>query len=66
MLFRSPDCKMVSSETGMFGDGKLESFENWFSRQKPSLFPKNFFVFGRQRVSLDLFIRGMNGRTKGI
>ncbi len=57
---------MVSSETGMFGDEKLESFENWFSRQKTSLFPKNFFVFGRQRVSLDLFIRGMNGRTKGI
>lgn len=44
-IYEMPDCKMVSSETGMFGDGKLESFEDWFSHQKPSLFPKNFLFW---------------------
>ena len=44
-IYEMPDCKMVSSETGMFGDGKLESFDNWFSRQKRSLFPKDFLFW---------------------
>lgn len=37
-----PNCKMVSSGTGMFGDGKLERFEQWFSNLPQSVYPKDF------------------------
>lgn len=37
-----PDCKMVSSGIGMFGEEKFNRFEEWFSLQKRSLFPKDF------------------------
>ncbi len=44
-IYEMPDCKMVASETGMFGDGKLESFDKWFSQQKRCLFPKDFLFW---------------------
>ena len=37
-----PDCKMVSSGKGMFGEEKFNRFDEWFSQQKRSLFPKDF------------------------
>lgn len=40
-----PDCKMVSSGVGMFGEEKFERFNQWFSSQKRSLFPKDFLYF---------------------
>ena len=37
-----PDCKMVSSGIGMFGEKNFNQFEEWLSLQKRSLFPKDF------------------------
>ena len=40
-----PDCKMVSSGIGMFGEEKFNRFEEWLSLQKRSLFPKDFLYW---------------------
>ncbi|CCV63775.1 hypothetical protein BN85401980 [Alteracholeplasma palmae J233] len=40
-----PNCKMVMSEPGMFGDGKLEAFDDWFSRFPEPTFPKDFLTY---------------------
>ena len=49
-IYEMPECKMVSSGIGMFGEEKFERFYKWFSSQKPSLFPKNFLQIGRAHV----------------
>ena len=41
-IYEMPACKMVSSGTGMFGEEKFNKFEEWFSSQKRSMFPKDF------------------------
>lgn len=41
-ILEMPDCKMVSSGAGMFGEEKFEAFDVWFSSQKRGLFPKDF------------------------
>ena len=41
-IYEMPDCKMVSSGVGMFGDENFELFDRWFSSQKRGLFPKDF------------------------
>ena len=41
-IYEMPACKMVSSGKGMFGEGNFPLFEEWFSSQKRSLFPKDF------------------------
>lgn len=43
-IYEMPECKMVSSGIGMFGEEKFERFYKWFSSQKSSLFPKNFLL----------------------
>ena len=40
-----PDCKMVSSGIGMFGDETFNRFEAWVALQKRSLFPKDFLYW---------------------
>lgn len=40
-----PDCKMVSSGIGMFGEGKLERFCEWFSSQPREIFPRDFLFW---------------------
>ena len=44
-IYEMPPCKMVSSGVGMFGEEKFESFERWFSKQKKSMFPKDFLFW---------------------
>lgn len=44
-VYEIPNCKMVSSQCGMFGDGKLEKFDKWFSSFKRPLFPKDYLFF---------------------
>lgn len=39
-----PSQKMVSSQPGMFGDGKLEAFMLWMDRQKAGIWPKDFLT----------------------
>ncbi len=41
-IYEIPACKMVSSQCGMFGDGKLEQFNEWFSSLPRTMFPKDF------------------------
>ncbi len=48
-IYEIPACKMVSSQCGMFGDGKLEKFDNWFSSLPRTLFPKDFLWFDSKR-----------------
>lgn len=44
-VYEMPDCQMVSSGVGMFGDGKLEAFDKWMSSQKRGMFPKDFLFW---------------------
>ena len=44
-IYEMPTCKMVSSGKGMFGEENFNLFYEWFSSQKPSLFPKNFLYW---------------------
>lgn len=44
-IYEMPACKMVSSGKGMFGEGNFPLFEEWFSSQKRSLFPKDFLYW---------------------
>lgn len=41
-IYEMPDCKMVSSGVGMFGEEKFEAFDAWLSSQKRGLFPRDF------------------------
>lgn len=43
-ILEMPDCKMVSSGKGMFGEEKFNRFDEWLSSQKRSLFPKDFLL----------------------
>lgn len=59
-IYEMPACKMVSSGTGMFGEEKFDQFEQWFSSQKRSLFPKDFLYWdGNGFVWLYMFEDGM-------
>lgn len=44
-IYEMPDCQMVSSGIGMFGDAKFEAFDTWMSSQKRGLFPKDFLFW---------------------
>lgn len=41
-ILEIPPCKMVASQAGMFGDGKLEAFDEWLSSQPRGVWPKDF------------------------
>lgn len=44
-IIEIPDCKMVSSGVGMFGDGVLERFMEWMNTQSRSIYPKDFLFW---------------------
>ena len=44
-IYEIPNCKMVSSKIGMFGDGSLESFDAWFSTLPRGIHPKDYLFF---------------------
>ena len=44
-IIEIPECKMVSSGVGMFGDGTLEKFDEWFSALPNSIYPKDFLYW---------------------
>lgn len=46
-IYEIPSCKMVASQTGMFGDGKLEEFDSWFSQFPRGIFPKDYLTSGK-------------------
>jgi AraC family transcriptional regulator len=47
-IYEIPDCKMVSSEIGMFGEEKLDRFNKWFSSLPRPIFPKDFLFWDRE------------------
>jgi AraC family transcriptional regulator len=44
-IYEIPTCKMVASQCGMFGDGKLERFDEWFSKFPRTMFPKDYLWY---------------------
>ncbi len=59
-IYEMPDCKMVSSGTGMFGEDGFNRFDEWLSSQKRGLFPKDFLYWaGEGFVWLYLYEEGM-------
>jgi AraC family transcriptional regulator len=54
-IYEIPDCKMVSSGIGKFGEEKFTNFNNWFSSLPRTIFPKDF-----------LFWDGEHGKTGGF
>jgi len=44
-IYEMPDCRMVSSGIGMFGEEKFDQFEAWFTAQPRSIFPKDFLMY---------------------
>lgn len=62
-IYEIPQCKMVSSECGMFGEGKLERFNEWFSSFPRTIFPNDFLWFDNEQGGLIwyyIYIDGMN------
>ena len=60
-IIEIPDCKMVSSGVGMFGEENFNRFDEWLSSQKRSLFPKDFLYWaGEGFVWLYMYEDGMN------
>ena len=44
-IVEMPDCKMVSSGIGMFGEEKFTAFHDWFSALPPVMYPQNFLFW---------------------
>ena len=60
-IYEMPDCQMVSSGVGMFGEEKFEAFNEWMSAQKRGLFPKDFLFWdGHGFHWLYLYEEGMD------
>lgn len=62
-VYELPACKMVSSQCGMFGDGKLERFEQWFSSLPRTIFPEDYLWMDKDRGGFVWYYRyhdGMN------
>ena len=43
-IIEIPDCKMISSGRGMFGEAKFDGFLAWMDTQPRSIFPKDFLA----------------------
>ena len=41
-IIEIPDCKMVSSGVGMFGEEKFDGFAAWFSSLPPTMHPQDY------------------------
>jgi AraC family transcriptional regulator len=60
-IYEMPDCKVVSSGIGMFGEEKFENFGKWFSSLPRTMFPKDFlFEDGGKLHWVYMYENGMN------
>ena len=60
-VYHMPACRMVSSGRGMFGEGVLEDFSEWFSTQPRGMYPRDYLWFdGRGFVWYYLYHEGMD------
>src|SRR5690554_6191131 len=48
-IYVIPACKMVSSQCGILGDGKLEQFNEWFSTFPRPIYPKDFMLYDDEK-----------------
>ncbi len=48
-IYEIPSCKIVLSEHGNFEDGKLEEFNEWFSKFDRTIFPKDYLYFDNEK-----------------
>ncbi len=48
-IYEIPECKMVSSKCGMFGEPALDDFDNWFSSLPVTTFPQDFLWFDKNQ-----------------
>lgn len=61
-IYEIPDCKMVSSGCGMFGDGVLERFSDWMGTLPHSIYPLDFLFYDNEKqgfVWLYIYTEGM-------
>jgi len=59
-IIEIPDCKMVSSGIGMFGEEKFGGFFEWFSSLPTTIFPENFlFPDGGALHWINIYHEGM-------
>lgn len=62
-VYEIPACKMVSSQCGILGDGKLERFNEWFSSLPRPMFPKDFMFYDNEKdgfIWYYVYEEGMN------
>lgn len=60
-IIEIPKCKMVSSGTGMFGQGNLEKFSEWFTKLPAAIYPKDFIFWdGEGLCWLYLYDEGLD------
>ena len=52
-IIEIPDCKMVSSGIGMFGQERFDKFNAWFSSLPQSIFPKDFLFWDGKEFGVD-------------
>ena len=56
-----PDCRMVSSTVGMFGDPVFEAFMPWMNRQTRGIHPKDYLMWDQAGFRwLHLYEEGMD------
>ena len=60
-IYEIPKCRMISSQCGMFGDGKLERFDEWFSKLPRPMFPKDFLFFDNDKEGFIWYYIYSNG-----
>ena len=44
-ICKIPDCRMVSSIVGMFGDPAFDAFMNWMDKQPRGIYPKDYLTW---------------------
>jgi len=62
-VYEIPACKMVSSQCGEFGDGKLEAFNAWFSALPRPLAPHDYLWHDEERGGLVWYYIYEDGMT---
>lgn len=46
-IYEIPDCKMISSGIGMFGEEKFDLFSQWLSQQPRGIFPRDYLFYDK-------------------
>ena len=44
-IYEMPDCRMVASAVGMFGESAIDGFDAWLETMPRPLFPKDFLTW---------------------